>query len=143
MLHFSLSLMNRLNKTESAIFILYSSSVWLLLRYRLFSRNFNIEYNYTHVFRYHSLVCLFHCIILFLNKLIANYTSKLPMINWRICRKMNMSPVILFHYSSTERSRGGGDEVITEYTTTRRVDMHIGAMNPEEAEGYYTQTYGQ
>ncbi|XP_060608397.1 uncharacterized protein LOC132760433 isoform X1 [Ruditapes philippinarum] len=45
-------------------------------------------------------------------------------------------------YSSAERSRGGGDEVITEYTTTRRVDMHIGAMNPEEAEGYYTQTYG-
>ncbi|KAL4216554.1 hypothetical protein ACF0H5_024277 [Mactra antiquata] len=46
-------------------------------------------------------------------------------------------------YSAAETSRGGGDEVITEYTTTRRVDMTIGGMNPEEAEGYYSQTYGQ
>lgn len=48
-------------------------------------------------------------------------------------------------YSTAERSAGrsGGDEVITEYTTTRRVDMTIGGMTPEEAEGYYSQTYGQ
>ncbi|WAR29505.1 hypothetical protein MAR_003073 [Mya arenaria] len=45
-------------------------------------------------------------------------------------------------YSSMDRGRGGGDEVITEYTTTRRVDMTIGAMSPEEAEGYYAQNYG-
>lgn len=48
-------------------------------------------------------------------------------------------------YSTAERAggRSGGDEIITEYTTTRRVDMTIGGMSPEEAEGYYSQNYGQ
>lgn len=45
-------------------------------------------------------------------------------------------------YSTVDRNRGGGDEVITEYTTTRRVDMHIGGLSQDEAEGYYTKTFG-
>ncbi|XP_052237452.1 uncharacterized protein LOC127848837 [Dreissena polymorpha] len=45
-------------------------------------------------------------------------------------------------YTSMDRGRSGGDEVITEYTTTRRVDMTIGGMSQEEAEGYYAQNFG-
>lgn len=44
-------------------------------------------------------------------------------------------------YSTVERKRGAGDEIITEYTTTRRVDMHIGGMDERQAEGYYTAHY--
>lgn len=50
--------------------------------------------------------------------------------------------MIFFFDSSMDRGRAGGDEVITEYTTTRRLDMTIGGMSQDEAEGYYTQTYG-
>lgn len=49
-------------------------------------------------------------------------------------------------YSTVDRNRSaaggaGGDEVITEYATTRRLDISVGGMSQDEAERYYTKEY--
>ena len=50
------------------------------------------------------------------------------------------------YYSTVDRNRSaggvaGGDEVITEYATTRRLDISVGCMSQDEAEKYYTREY--
>ena len=50
------------------------------------------------------------------------------------------------NYSTVDRNRSaggvaGGDEVITEYATTRRLDISVGGMSQDEAEKYYTREY--
>ena len=47
-------------------------------------------------------------------------------------------------YSTVDRNRSagaGGDEIITEYATTRRLDVSFGGMTQDEAEKYYTKEY--
>lgn len=47
-------------------------------------------------------------------------------------------------YPDSTVGKNSGEEMITEYTTTRRVDMTInGGMMQEAPGGYYTQSYGQ
>lgn len=43
-----------------------------------------------------------------------------------------------------DRSRVvGGDEVTTECTTVRRIDMHVAGMSQNEVERYYNKTFGR
>ena len=52
----------------------------------------------------------------------------------------------ILYCSTVDRNRSagggaGGDEVITEYATTRRLDISVGGMSQDEAERYYTKEY--